>query len=1282
MKKFFFEIEMASKVMDRKGAEGKKTLKNRWLRWLKIAAAAVVAVWAVFLIVVQVVLNSAFLEKMADKYIPQYVDADVHIGGIKASVFKSFPNLNIEVSDLTVTYPHDRFSEYDSLGVDGLLRHAGRAEAADTLASVRKTTLSVNYLSAMLGKIHVHEASMDKPHLFAHSFGDGQANWNVLKTSSAPSSDEEPADTSAPALPVITVNKVCLTGGPKIVYTDSKDTVFAAVMLKQMHFHGKLTTESASASRLGLDVDSLFISGRLPADTLAMAIDHFRIEEKRNVMEFDAEAKTFLGMSEYGRIMVPLGLKGHLSISDGDVPGAVLHDFTADVATVSMTGKGEAKFYPDSTYLKGEASIDDCRVEDLIKYFGKNFFPAASDLKTDAKISLTALCDGFWNPSRGSLPELIAELVLPKAYVKYPGIPDGSATFDINASTDASGRLDIGIDDMCLDFGGLDFDLTGTVSDVVGDDPLIDVEGLAYASLDKMMAFLPDTCGYRVSGNLDAVLTGKIRLSQMTPYNFYKAGLDGYVRSRNVVFTSEADSLYAWLRGPEIGVSTVRNRTDGSIPAGTKVLAVTAKVDSVYAAYGSDMVVRGSGVQAEVQNAAKVESLERGVEHHPIVGRLALSKMFLSGADSLFAGIIGSENTFTFSQQAKGRTMEPRLSMSSANSRVFAREGVNRYGFRDAKFNASARMTAFENGQRKKMFLDSLQRVYPGTPRDSLFQKMIRAKMAGRPVPDFIAEKDFRKKDLNITLNESIAKYLKEWDMKGGLDIRSGVVITPYFPVKNVIEDVRGTVSNDEVKLDNFTFRPGNSDISAKGVLSGIRRALLGYGPMKLDLKLTSQKIDANELLTAYSAGAKFVPESLANDSAMDDASYLATVSAAQEAAANDSTYALVVVPANLMADISLQANEVNYSDLKISWLAADMTMKERCIQLTNTLATSNMGDIFFEGFYSTKTKKDIKAGFDLNLSDITADKVVQLFPAVDTIMPMLTSFKGMLDCEMAATTSLDTNMNFITPSMSGVMKISGRDVELEESAAFKKLARLLMFKNKKTGKMADMSVSGLISNNRLEIFPFVLKIDRYTLAMSGMQNFDQTFKYHVSVLKSPVPFRFGINIFGNFDDWKYRIGKAQYKSTNVPVFTAQIDTMQMNLVSSIHNIFTKGVDLAVRQNESMQEHIDSSKKSLGFNPDAQLDSLDGGKMKMLDSLQTAYDTPVDSMLNARMDSLVVIQDASAHEVEESASGMQQFIDRQAAGKSSRAADRAERRRQREEKKAAKRGEAVVQEEE
>ena len=44
------------------------------------------------------------------------------------------------------------------------------------------------------------------------------------------------------------------------------------------------------------------------------------------------------------------------------------------------------------------------------------------------------------------------------------------------------------------------------------------------------------------------------------------------------------------------------------------------------------------------------------------------------------------------------------------------------------------------------------------------------------------------------------------------------------------------------------------------------------------------------------------------------------------------------------------------------------------------------------------------------------------------------------------------------------------------------------------------------------------------------------SFDYHISVLKSPIPFRLGVNIFGTLDKFKFRIGRARYKSENLPV--------------------------------------------------------------------------------------------------------------------------------------------------
>ena len=57
--------------------------------------------------------------------------------------------------------------------------------------------------------------------------------------------------------------------------------------------------------------------------------------------------------------------------------------------------------------------------------------------------------------------------------------------------------------------------------------------------------------------------------------------------------------------------------------------------------------------------------------------------------------------------------------------------------------------------------------------------------------------------------------------------------------------------------------------------------------------------------------------------------------------------------------------------------MTAELIMKERCVQITNTSASTNMGDISLDAFYSTRTKKDLKTGFSINFKDITAEKVI-----------------------------------------------------------------------------------------------------------------------------------------------------------------------------------------------------------------------------------------------------------------------------------------------------------------
>ena len=295
--------------------------------------------------------------------------------------------------------------------------------------------------------------------------------------------------------------------------------------------------------------------------------------------------------------------------------------------------------------------------------------------------------------------------------------------------------------------------------------------------------------------------------------------------------------------------------------------------------------------------------------------------------------------------------------------------------------------------------------------------------------------------------------------MQGRIDVRTGILMTPYFPTRNILRGMEVEFDNNRIGIDSLKFRAGESEIAAKGELTGLRRALLGRGILNLDLDISSDRINANDLLTAYANGSRYIPPK--DKSAIEeatDAEFFKMVTK-DTLAVTDSVTPLIVIPSNLNAEIKVDGSGITYSDLNISNLQSKLMMKERCVQITETSASSNMGDIDFEGFYATRTKQDIKAGFSFNFKDITAEKVIDMIPAVDTIMPLLKSFKGNLDCEFAATAAIDTSMNVILPSINGIVRIGGQDMSITDSDVFMELARKLKFKNKDEGHINQMSL-------------------------------------------------------------------------------------------------------------------------------------------------------------------------------------------------------------------------------
>ena len=1065
------------------------------------------------LIALQVLLRPQVLTRIVNQLAADYVEGEVNFQQVRAHVIKSFPYLNIDAKDFSITYPHERYARYDTLYPSqtrrrfNLLKAGQGKEGTDTLLAFKQLSVSVNYMSLLGDRvIHVHRLELQRPRIFAHYYDSTAANWDILPINGEP---KDSTKESKP-LPPIVVNTIALEDRPVIIYTNPADTIHGMFSMRRFELNGNLETAQLYRSEASLSIDSLMISGRLPSDTVSFRLQKLRSDVRGSHFTLDADAEASLRTGEYGRMRLPIHLDADAELPEhpsGETE-ALINSLNLSLSALHIAGKGRIFKQQDGVLdLDLTAGIKDCPVGEMAREFQENV-PALKQLPTDAiLVSLSATVEGLYG--------------------------DGQKPM-VNAS----------LDKLLVDVWGARLNAKASVKDALGKDPSVSLNATLKARVDSLTRVFTKEMGIEGTGTLDGKLSARARLSQLNMARIGNADISCDLEAKDLDLQGE-DSLSALIPRIALNLETKANKIDRNIRQGARVLALKADVDTLSASL-SGMFIRGGKLQLLAQNSAEILKDTKSLSS--MMGILKVGSLRMRDGDGMSVSLRDNTETFRIEPASKERPT-PRLTLRSKSSRLRARMDANMFGVRDFNFDITASRHI---------------RRMPPVQRDSAFIKAMRERRLRE------SQDAFGEHDIKFSLSDAIKGYVRDWDIKGNIGLESCRAMMPAFPLRTSISAVQGSFDNDTLHLKNITLKAGESDLSAQAHLTGLRRAMIGRGKPQLKLKasVTSDYIDANELMRGYAYYTNYKPAdnlSEASDEAVEEA-----IDHAQLPDTTAKGNKLFIIPSNLQIDFGLEAGGIKYDSLMVSWASADVAMRNRTLQITNALAASNMGDIYFEGFYSTRSPEDIKAGFDLNLVDITAAKVITLFPAIDTLMPLLTTFQGDLDCELAVTTDIDTLMQVVLPSVDGVMKISGKDLTLKESKELTKITKLLMFKNKKEARIDNMSVTGIVQNNILEIFPFVLNVDRYTLAASGTQHLDQKFDYHVSVIKSPLILKFGLNAWGeDFDHIHYGLGKAKYRSENVPVFTKQLDTVQYSLVAAIHNIFELGVEKAMEENRT-----------------------------------------------------------------------------------------------------------------
>jgi len=382
-------------------------------------------------------------------------------------------------------------------------------------------------------------------------------------------------------------------------------------------------------------------------------------------------------------------------------------------------------------------------------------------------------------------------------------------------------------------------------------------------------------------------------------------------------------------------------------------------------------------------------------------------------------------------------------------------------------------------------------------------------------------------------LNDSL------WMPKGIVGFNRLRFRTPEFGLPIRMSKTAVTVDGPKITLKNASVRIGCSNMTATGDMMGVYRAMTKGEKLTAHLSLTSDLIDCNQLINSLS-----FPE---------DTTEVLTDSVPSE-------MKLFVIPRNIDFELQTDLKKVIFEKMLFENVHGAVDIKNQAIHLEDLSMRALDADMKAVMVYKAGSPRGGYAGFDFKIRNINIAKLVDFVPALDTIVPMLRSFKGRVMFDVAADARLDSAMNIRIPTLRSAIHIKGDSLVLMDGETFAEISKMLMFKNKKENVFDSISVNVTVHDGNVTVYPFLVEIDRYKAAVGGEQGLDMNFNYHISILKSPLPFKAGVNISGNLDKMKFRIGKAKYKDAVTPAAVHRVDSTRMNMGNEIVNRFRRVV--------------------------------------------------------------------------------------------------------------------------
>ena len=1058
------------------------------VKTLIITLACLVFLLSLPFIALEIVCIPKVTNKILE-YVPDYMSAEAEIGELDYKL-STWPNVGLKANKLVI-YTHI-------------------PEVRDTLLAVDTLDVAVDVMAFLNeSKVNIEHVQIKDLLVNAQTIN-GKDNWDIFPPS-------EDTDTTSTAMPEIRWQNVEID---RVNLSYKNDTAQFSVKVDNLDLYSKKGMFKSDAIVAGaeLGVENILYSAH-PNTTYAIGKFSTKLiaanTERGTLLKTDLHIPYVrLQDEEFSIDSTSCALKASMT-ADTTFKKFNVEELTLTLDNSSVSASGNAEIISkEEIYTDLDLTLSSPKIENIIALAPKSVVDMLQGIRLQGEINADATAKGYFD-GKDKLPVVNLNVDLKNIKGSAPERNAKLDKLDLKAKArynqNSKDSTFVQVDNFYVKTGRSYLKLQANANYKKGKEYIkADIKGnVDLYAMNQLYPFLENG---KVRGSMSADLNTYFFLEDVTNMNVSQIHTNGTVTGDDVRVSIPSEKLSLYVDSLRLKVNTntgVQSHRTGTLD--------TALVNS-HLAFSNLTLRYKRNVKADVDRLSIMFYADDLSGNKAPKLRTMLS---LRGIDAQ------TKDSVKF----KAKRMSVSANVSPDKEYKFVPTSSVRLSF-DSVIFASKDMGAL---------LDSTRLQASVTPN---FRKYKRFKKGETPVLIPESEQKVINTDslykivMGVMEKEDVAdEFLKKFKATGKIALKQFRYRDPYFPLPMSVRKVDMDFDGDTLDLKNFRMRVGRSVVNLNGEVNNVRRYLLRGKTLNGNLELTSKRLDLNQLMKAYYVASEKAQDSTAvtadSNLEMIEEENLAVDTEGAELD-SISQNALIVIPENINLTFRANIDTILMSKMKLIDFAGRARVNDQALSIANLSTSTEVGKMAMHVSYTCRDYKGAEASAALEMDSVQIGELITAMPELDSVMPMLRSFKGSVACEASMVTNLDSAMNIVLPSVNAGVYLRGKDLVLLDGETFSEIAKMLMFSKKTENVIDSVSVEMLVKNNEIEIYPFMVSMDKYNLGVGGTQGLDESFNYHIALLK---PIMLGLDVYGkDFDNIKFKLAGVKFKNSNTVI--------------------------------------------------------------------------------------------------------------------------------------------------